>query len=89
MWLAGGAHVFVGGGADVSIADLQMACELEQLCLLDTIPGGPTMAELLAPHPALQVWLNRVRERCRPHYDDVNSFLYSVKARMQAAASKM
>lgn len=27
------------------------------------------MAELLAPHPRVSAWLQRMREACAPHYD--------------------
>jgi hypothetical protein len=27
------------------------------------------MAELLAPHPRTQAWLQRVRDACAPHYE--------------------
>ncbi len=37
---------------------------------------GPTMAELVSnPHPRVQAWLDRVRERCGEPYAQAHSML--------------
>ena len=31
------------------------------------------MAELLAPHPGVTAWLQRMRDACAPHYDGASA----------------
>ncbi|GAB4818635.1 hypothetical protein N2152v2_005681 [Parachlorella kessleri] len=86
VWLGG--KDFVGGGSQVSIADLLMACEIEMLRLLDAANQGPDFEELLAPHPQVRAWLARVAGVCSPHYQDVHSVLYKVRKAMLARKEK-
>ncbi|EFN56669.1 hypothetical protein CHLNCDRAFT_57549 [Chlorella variabilis] len=91
VWLREGP--FVAGRRQLSVADLLLVCEVEQLCLLDGATQGPGMAELLAPHPRVQAWLQRVRQECAPHYDEVHALLRKSRdrlvARKQQAGSKL
>ncbi|KAI3426897.1 hypothetical protein D9Q98_006841 [Chlorella vulgaris] len=80
VWLRDGS--FVAGQAQISIADLLLACEVEQLCLLDGAVQGPGMEELLGPHSRLLAWLDRVRSACSPHYDDVHALLRKSRQRL-------
>ncbi|KAL4423418.1 hypothetical protein ABPG77_009996 [Micractinium sp. CCAP 211/92] len=75
---------FVAGRHQISIADLLLSCEIEQLCLLDAAELGPTMDQLLAPHARLQAWLARVRQATSPHYDEVHALLRKARDRMVA-----
>jgi hypothetical protein len=47
VWLGG--RDYVGGGAQPSVADLLLACEIEMLRLLD---AADQVGELLLPRPA-------------------------------------
>jgi glutathione S-transferase len=86
-WLAGRPYV---AGQEISVADLLVACEVEQLRLLDAAPQGPTFEALTASHPRVREWLERVRQRCAPHYDDVHATLRTVRGRlMRRGASKL
>ena len=88
VWLKNNNSQFVAGNT-ISIADLLLACEIEQLCLLDVVPEAPSMASMLAPHPSVAVWLGRVRASCQPHYDSAHSMLRAVRDRQKKASSKM
>jgi len=50
------------GRDQISIADLLIVSELEQLRMLDGAAEGPYMADLLAPHPVVQQYMSRVIE---------------------------
>jgi len=78
-WLSGRPYV---AGQEVSIADLLLACEVEQLRLLDGAAQGPTFAALLEPHPAVRAWLQRVSQQCAPHYEDVHKVLHIARRRL-------
>ncbi|KAL4443303.1 hypothetical protein ABPG75_011040 [Micractinium tetrahymenae] len=84
---------FLAGQHQISIADLLLSCEIEQLCLLDAAAQGPTMDELLRPHAHLRAWLVHVREASAPHYDEVHALLRKARdrlvARQQQQASKL
>jgi glutathione S-transferase len=89
-WLQNGRRSWVAGGADASVADLAMACEVEQLSLLDAATaGGPTGAELMADLPAVRAWLGRLASRCAPHYADAHAVLRKVRAQMLAAKGRV
>lgn len=75
VWLKDTAYV---AGEDISIADILLACEIEQLALLNGVQGAPTMEELLAPHAKVIAWLHRVRSSCQPHYDAAHSMIRKV-----------
>jgi glutathione S-transferase len=77
---------FVAGN-DISVADLLIACEVEQLCLLDAVAAitdgrSPSMQTLLDPHQQIQEWLKRVRESCGRQYEEVHKVLRNVRDRM-------
>eukprot|EP00798_Chlamydomonas_sp_ICE-L_P022751 gene22751-29918_t len=59
-------------GDEISVADLMVASEIEQLCIMKKEPTGTCMAELLEPHPKVRAWLKTVAETCAPHYDAVH-----------------
>ena len=87
VWLQKSNSKFLVGN-QISIADILLACEVEQLTLLDAVPGAPSMAELLGPHNRVTEWLNNVRANCQPHYDNVHKMLRLVRDR-QLSKSKM
>jgi glutathione S-transferase len=68
-------------GNEISTADILLACEVEQLCMLDGIEGAPTMAKLLAPCNKVSIWLENVRSAGQPHYDDVHKMIRSARDR--------
>lgn len=74
VWL-GDSKRWVAGGSAPSAADLLMACELEQLRLLDGALEGPTMEELLEPHPRVRQWISDVQKALSPHYADAHVLL--------------
>ena len=47
-------------GPTISIADLLVLCELDQLRILEAAATGPYMKELLEPHPVVRAYLARV-----------------------------
>eukprot|EP00798_Chlamydomonas_sp_ICE-L_P027505 gene27505-31048_t len=56
-------------GDEISVADLMVASEIEQLCIMKKEPTGTCMAELLEPYPKIRAWMKTVAESCAPHYD--------------------
>jgi glutathione S-transferase len=89
VWLRNNTKFLVGD--QISIADIQLSCEIEQLCLLDPVPGVPKMAELLSPYHRVTAWLDNVRATCQPQYDDVHKMLRLVRDRQLSknTSSKM
>ena len=75
VWLKDSLYV---AGNEISIADLLLACEVEQLVLLDGVQGAPSFEELLSPNPKVTTWLDRVRKECQPHYDVAHALLRKV-----------
>ena len=61
-------------GNEVSVADLAACCELEQC----SVAG----LELKKEVPALGAYMERVRLRLAPHYDDVHKDLYEMRRDM-------
>lgn len=82
FWLKG--RQFVAGN-DISIADLLICCELEQLVMLGADPQGAQMADYITAPVA--AYMQRVAATTAPHYDAVSKFLRSAAANMQRAAS--
>uniref|UniRef100_A0A7S0VEM9 GST N-terminal domain-containing protein n=1 Tax=Polytomella parva TaxID=51329 RepID=A0A7S0VEM9_9CHLO len=61
--------VFVSGRTDdVCIADLLIACELEQLCLLNYERDDVDMKGILSDHPVVRDYLRRVARACRGNF---------------------
>jgi len=63
-------------GNDISIADVLAVCEIEQpkACGYD-VNGNRTN---------LPKWLENVREKLQPHYDEVHKFIFGIKQRIKA-----
>eukprot|EP00088_Acartia_fossae_P010720 TRINITY_DN1536_c0_g1_i11.p1 TRINITY_DN1536_c0_g1~~TRINITY_DN1536_c0_g1_i11.p1 ORF type:complete len:252 (-),score=60.52 TRINITY_DN1536_c0_g1_i11:4-720(-) len=64
IWLKNGEQDFIGGGKDVSVADLLAACEMEQ----------PRMAgyDVRDKSPVLKLYMDRVQDRLNPHYAEAH-----------------
>lgn len=73
-----GPGTFLGGTSRVSIADLSLACELQQL---DGVPGA---GEFMQPSARVQDWQAAVREELQPHWDEVGDVLVRVRAAAEA-----
>jgi len=81
VWLAGSNYI--GGTDDITIADLLLACEVEQLCLLNAANDGHTMDSMLRNYSRVYSWIHRVRGRCNPrtpHYNNVHKLLWSMSS---------
>mmetsp|Transcript_29006 Transcript_29006/g.81699 ORF Transcript_29006/g.81699 Transcript_29006/m.81699 type:complete len:233 (+) Transcript_29006:82-780(+) len=76
-------------GAEISIADLLVLCELDQLRLLDAAATGPYMDDLLQPHPLVKDYLRRVSKELSPHYESVTKALYASAKAGKDAQSKL
>mmetsp|Transcript_20988 Transcript_20988/g.63164 ORF Transcript_20988/g.63164 Transcript_20988/m.63164 type:complete len:237 (+) Transcript_20988:148-858(+) len=86
VWLAGRDYV---AGDHVSLADLLMCCELEQLVMLEAADSEvPRIQQLLDPFPKVASWRRRVDGAVAPHYADISQILYIATERM-AAKSKL
>ncbi|WAR03517.1 GSTT1-like protein [Mya arenaria] len=60
------------GGDEVSVADLLGVCELMQLY--------PVYEEdLYLANPRVKAWMERVRERLNPHFDEGNAIVYRTR----------
>lgn len=88
VWLAGkcfvseNSRVLYIAGADISIADLLIASEIEQLVLLNpTNSSDATMDALLCECPRVNAWMNQVRTRCQPQWNAVHALLYKLEDR--------
>jgi glutathione S-transferase len=74
---------YIGGMSQPSIADLLIGCEVEQLTLLDAALKGPTLQELLAPHPNIRHWLDiKLRRDLDPQWNEVHKVLRQAKKRL-------
>ncbi len=88
VWLKNSSNTFLVGN-EISIADIQVACEIEQLCLLDGVADAPSMCELLSSFSRVNEWLENVRSVCQPHYDDVHKMLRFVRDRQLSKKSRL
>jgi len=86
IWLGANNTTFLVGN-QMTIADILLACEIEQLALLDAVSGAPKMVELLAPYNKVTTWLDNVRASSQPHYDDVHKILRLVRDRQMSKTS--
>jgi glutathione S-transferase len=62
-------------GNEISIADLQAVCEIEQVLATGINP--------LVEHDRLLEWSNRVREATNPHYQEAIKVVYGVANRLK------
>lgn len=86
VWLKDSTLV---AGDDISIADLLMCCELEQLVMLSAAaPDVPRFEALMEPFSRVQAWRERVKAATQPHFGAVSSFLYTVAERMSKASAQ-
>lgn len=76
---------FLAGMPEISIADLLVACEIEQVVLVN---NGALLKELLTSHPGVKEWLARVRRACAPHYNQVHEILFKMQQRMPPSAAR-
>ncbi|XP_075263767.1 uncharacterized protein LOC142355521 [Convolutriloba macropyga] len=76
-------------GPTISIADLLVLCELDQLRILEAAATGPYMKELLEPHPVVRAYLARVAKELSPHYESVTKALYASAEAGRASRSKL
>lgn len=86
---------FLAGRITLSIADLLVATELDQLRLLEAVRSegeggggvgeeGPSLEGLLASRPRVRAYLSRVREACGcDNWDEVSSVLDRVVANLK------
>ena len=58
-------------GEQISVADLFGVCELMQ-----PLGAGQDVKE---GRPKLAAWINRVKERTQPHFDEVHKMLYKAR----------
>jgi len=85
VWLSEGGAFLVG--QCITIADLLLACEVEQLKLLEGNLQGVDISyeKLIAPYPKVTVWMDNVRQACGCEtWDDVHRTLYKMMARMKS-----
>lgn len=68
VWL--GRRRFLGGGDEISIADLVAVCELEQAMMLQF--------DALAGRSNLQKWYHGVKSHCGIHYDEAHAVCYRI-----------
>ena len=82
VWLASDQRFLVGD--ELTLADLLVACEIEQLMVMDGTKKGPRMEELLSGRARVTAWLERVKGRTAPHWNEVNAMLYKATERMKS-----
>jgi len=78
MLEAAGEGRFVAGTAEPTIADLSIACELQQL---EAVPGAD---DEMRPTPRVLQWMSDVKGGLQPHWDEVGSVLTKVRAAAEA-----
>ena len=59
-------------GDDMTLADLLCICELQQ-----PLAAGH---DIYARRPLLKQWMERVRERLQPHFDDASKMVYKLQS---------
>ena len=79
-------RAFVAGDK-LSIADLVLSQEIQQLVLLDLAQDGTDLEEVLAPYAGVRNWLQRVRAACGPHYEAATKLLFKSAARRKGAVA--
>lgn len=68
-------------GADMSIADLLGVCELMQPLA--------TGCDVTEGRPKLGAWMNRVKERLQPHFDEAHAIVYRVRDMFVETSGKL
>ncbi|KAK9830680.1 hypothetical protein WJX74_002320 [Apatococcus lobatus] len=71
-------------GKTISLADLLWICELEQLQTLQGAQQSETLEELVRPFPAVQQWMQEVKQTIGPEYEAVNQKLLKTADRFVA-----
>ena len=59
-------------GDDMTLADLLCICELQQ-----PVAAGHN---IYARRPVLKQWMERVKERLQPHFDDASMMVYKLQS---------
>ena len=59
-------------GNDMTLADLLCICELQQ-----PVASGHN---IYAQRPVLKQWMERVRERLHPHFDEASKMIYKLQS---------
>ncbi|GLV32972.1 Glutathione S transferase T3 [Carabus blaptoides fortunei] len=77
MWLD--KQKFLAGD-DITVADILAACELEQTRIAGFDPRDG--------FPKIRSWLDAVRDRLNPHYDEAHSVVYRLIEKNQVNSSK-
>lgn len=73
---------YIGGSDDISVADLLGVCELMQLY--------PVFEEdLYLGNPKVKDWMDRVRERLNPHFDEGHSITYRTREAYKTVGPKL
>ncbi|XP_037030138.1 glutathione S-transferase theta-1-like [Bradysia coprophila] len=69
LWLNDSQFI---AGDEITLADLVAATEIEQL--------GPTNYNAFEGRPQLKKWIELVKSKTNPHYDDAHKMIYKVAA---------
>uniref|UniRef100_A0A914XJ56 Glutathione S-transferase theta 1 n=2 Tax=Plectus sambesii TaxID=2011161 RepID=A0A914XJ56_9BILA len=79
FWL--GKSPYINGFDDITVADLLAVCELEQ----PVIAGYDYSKE----HPKIVEYMNRVRQRMNPEYDNVHKIVRRITEMLASAKNKL
>ena len=74
VFLKEGQNRWVAGTDDITVADLQACCELEQCAAAGF--------DVRVNRPVIKEYMDRVRTRMQPHYDIVHAEFYDLKKNM-------
>ena len=69
-------------GDEISIADILAVCELTEL--LACHEQG-----LYESNPAVKAWVDRVRQRTNPHFDETHKMIYRARDNYKPMAAKL
>ncbi|XP_019171128.1 PREDICTED: glutathione S-transferase T1-like isoform X2 [Ipomoea nil] len=78
FWLQGNGR-FLLGSTQPSIADLSLVCELMQLEVVEEKDRG----RILSPYKRVLSWIDDTKKATTPHFDEIHTVLFNVKARLQ------
>lgn len=59
-------------GNDISVADIQGVCKLTQL-------NAVHEEKLFEDNPVVKAWVNRIRKRLQPHFDEASQMTYRTR----------